>query len=427
MAHRKQVLASGLVASIAALLFLLQVIRPAASQLTHGFSSYYTASRLVREGWSVADFYDDGWFQSQTERLGFVGAEDVYNLNPPSTALLFWPLSGLSPEDGKAVWTGVNLLLLGLALGGMVRIVRGGPVEVAVGVVLIVSFQPVRENVRLGQVYVLLLALEVALLWTFLDRRAAVAGFWLGMMIGLKTAGAGLVLLLVSQQRWRELFWTVLTVGGVVVASLLLVGIAPWLRYLALLSRFGAHPELAVTAYQSVPGLFLHLFQPDDIWNISPLLNAPALATCLIVASALTTIGLTVQQTWHCAPLAHRDRALAFAAWATLDVALSPVSEDYHYTLLLVPIAILLADWRDARFEHFRLAILVVGIGLIGSPLPYKAPPLTVGGWAVLAYPKLYGALLLWGLATSALANERRRSRRSNLVHPQRTAAPESV
>jgi hypothetical protein len=194
---------------------------------------------------------------------------------------------------------------------------------------------------------------------------------------------------------------------AIVAASLLVLGVGPWLRYAALLGRFGTHPELAVTAYQDVPGLFLHLFRPDDTWNPSPLLAAPVLATFLIVASALTMVGLTLRQTWWLDPASRRARALAFAAWVTLDVVLSPVSEDYHYVLELAPIAILLADWRDARPGRRWLAILVIGIGLIGAPLPYKVASLAMGGWSLLAYPKLYGALLLWGLAFSALHRER--------------------
>jgi hypothetical protein len=35
---------------------------------------------------------------------------------------------------------------------------------------------------------------------------------------------------------------------------------------------------------------------------------------------------------------------------------------------------------------------------LIGLPLPYEAVPLSRGALALLAYPRLYGGLLLWGL-----------------------------
>jgi hypothetical protein len=33
-----------------------------ASRPSHGFASYYTASKLLIEGEDVADFYDDDWF-----------------------------------------------------------------------------------------------------------------------------------------------------------------------------------------------------------------------------------------------------------------------------------------------------------------------------------------------------------------------------
>ena len=33
---------------------------------------------------------------------------------------------------------------------------------------------------------------------------------------------------------------------------------------------------------------------------------------------------------------------------------------------------------------------------LIGADLPYLSPRVADGAWALFAYPKLYGALLLW-------------------------------
>jgi len=42
---------------------VLNAVRP-----SHGFASYYTASRLLIEGEDVADFYDDDWFASNVEK-----------------------------------------------------------------------------------------------------------------------------------------------------------------------------------------------------------------------------------------------------------------------------------------------------------------------------------------------------------------------
>src|SRR5690606_5556584 len=118
-------------------------------------------------------------------------------------------------------------------------------------------------------------------------------------------------------------------------------------------------------------------------------------------------------------------RVLAVAAWATLDVAFSPVSADYHYVLMLAPIGILLADWRDTRPSWAWLANLVFGNCLMGAPLPYKSPSLALGGWSIFAYPKLYGALLLWILTIAALRQEQSVSYRERFLRPRPSPALE--
>ncbi|HVC34155.1 MAG TPA: glycosyltransferase family 87 protein [Chloroflexota bacterium] len=392
-----------------ALAFLLLVARPAATHLTHGFSAYDTAARLLLEGQSPIRFYDDDWFRQQTIRLGFAGADDIYNLNPPTTALLLWPLAGLDPISAKVAWTALNLSFLALALFGLVHLTRGGLPAAVVGVVIVAVFQPVREEIGLGQAYALLLALEVALLWADQTRRDPVVGLVLGTMLSFKTAGIALPGLLLAQRRWRALDWTALTGAAIVAITLPWLGVEAWGRYLSLLSRFGGQPEIAVTAYQDLPGVWLHLFRFDQIWNPAPLVVLPWLALILLAATAFGLVGYTTRVTWATEPPSAQARTLAFAAWASLSLVLSPVSEDYHYTLLLVPIAIVLADWRDSPRSWRTATILALAVFLVGAPLPYKAPALTAGAWALLAYPKLYGALLIWWLSVSALRRDKRR------------------
>ena len=217
MARARLAAPARLLAVALLLLFIWWVALPAATRPTHGFSAYYTAARLVLEGQDPARFYDDDWFREQTVRLGFAGAEDIYNVNPPTAALLLLPLAGLTPQVARAIWTGLNLLCLGLALAGLLRLtcgdalasvgVLGGARDLppagrtarrrrvgqdaltAGGLALLVLFQPAREEVRLGQAYALLLLGEVALLWAYLARRERTAGLLLGLLLGVKTAG----------------------------------------------------------------------------------------------------------------------------------------------------------------------------------------------------------------------------------------------
>ena len=357
----------------------------------------------MRAGADPARFYDDDWFFAATQRIVDGRAGDIYNTNTPVTALLLAPLVGLAPARARVAWTLLNLCFLGLALAVTLRATRGDRLAGALGLGLLALYQPVAQQLYHGQAYALVLLGEAAILWAYLARREALAGGVLGLLLIGKTAGLLLPLLLLAQRRWRALGALLLAVAAVGLGTLPWLGLAAWRVYAAELLRFRGRPEIAVTAYQDLPGLLAHLFRPDPRWNPTPLLDAPRLATALLLPLALALVAPTLLATWRADPAARRGRALPFAAWMCLTVILSPVSEGYHFTLLLVPIAILLADWREVRPAPGRAALTLLGVGLLAAPLPYQDPRLAAGAWALCAYPRLYGALILWALALLAL------------------------
>ena len=65
-------------------------------------------------------------------------------------------------------------------------------------------------------------------------------------------------------------------------------------------------------------------------------------------------------------------------------------------------------------------ALALAGL-LIGAPLPYKSARVQASWLALLAYPRVYGAYLLWGWIAWALAGAKQ-SRRSDVGVPQRLA-----
>ena len=81
---------------------------------------------------------------------------------------------------------------------------------------------------------------------------------------------------------------------------------------------------------------------PAPVKETAPTSPAPRgtsrLLLILVVAVAL--VSLTFWSTYSAGSTSAEARALAFAAWATVDLVLGPASEDYHYTVLLAPIAI---------------------------------------------------------------------------------------
>jgi hypothetical protein len=88
---------------------------------------------------------------------------------------------------------------------------------------------------------------------------------------------------------------------------------------------------------------------------------------------------------------------MVFGAFIIAGVILSPVSLDYHYTILLLPILLLIA-WIRKNPSILLWILLLIFVVLITADTPYTSSRISGGGWAVFAYPKLYGAIGLWGV-----------------------------
>lgn len=364
----------------------------AATRPSHGFVAYYTAAQLVRRGANVNRFYDDDWFRAQTEAQQ-PAASDIYNVNLPTTALLLLPLAGLSYTGARVIWTLFNLVCL-IGAGGWLLQQAGLRGLWGLGfIAFTLLYQPLYANFRLGQAYVLLFGLLVMAWYGYRSRRPGILGVSLGLMLALKTAGILLWPLLLIRRRWRALMWGVASVLVVVLVSLPWLGLEAWQTYFHLLPGLNARPEMAVTAYQTQLSFVRHLFTFDARWNPAPLLPASALGIWLPWVSFAVLAGLSAY--W-----AHtmQQADLVFAAFVVANVILSPVSVDYHYTLLLVPIAVLLA-WARTQMSRRLWIVLGAAISLIAADLPYRSLQQAEGARALLAYPKLYGAWLLWGLA----------------------------
>jgi hypothetical protein len=91
---------------------------------------------------------------------------------------------------------------------------------------------------------------------------------------------------------------------------------------------------------------------------------------------------------------------LTLALFTALIVASAPFGEGYHAVLALP--ALLVAAWwawRGGRYGSWTWMLwgaLALAALLLAAPLPYKSPALAAGWLALLAYPRVYGAYLLW-------------------------------
>jgi len=392
---------------VALAVFIQRVFIPAAKTVTYGFMGYYTASWLLAHGQWTPEFYDDARFTPQVEALSGGKIGDIISYNPPAVALILLPLVGLSPENARWIWTLMNGVLLALACGIMFRTLAhtqpvSGWLWLALSA-LALAYAPLAENFRFGQVYVFLLLLYAVGLWALVREQEAVAGLGLGLAGVLKVSGLPIWLLLLTRRWPRFPWWLYLVPMALVILSLPLLTPA---MYFAFLSRIPAElsstPWITLTEYQTTNSFFAHFFRFDAQFNPAPLADWPALADVL----TLLVVGLSLTFTLWRSRLA--DVTLAFAAATVLSVVIYPVAEQYHYTLLLLPLSVLAVDIAAHGGSPRFILAWALAAALLALPLPYRDIHLSTGWLSLLAYPRLYGGWLLWGLLIKRMKGEMR-------------------
>jgi hypothetical protein len=106
-------------------------------------------------------------------------------------------------------------------------------------------------------------------------------------------------------------------------------------------------------------------------------------------------------------PLPWRD-LLTLALFAALLPANGPVGAGHHYVLAL-PSLVIACWWAwEAGLGRLAWGVLIGAAFMMGAPLPYLSPRFAGGWMALFAYPRVYGAYLLWGWLAWALCGRRR-------------------
>ena len=387
LAARMQILSRMLALALLALVLAIFAARtaiPAAQRLTHGFLAYYVAGQALRDGEPGKRLYDDEWFAARVMEVSHGTVTDI-NINPPPLAVAWVPFAYLSAEDSLRLWIALNVLCLGLSLW-LIAVELGWSRRlwaiVAVTTLLTLA-APTREQIALGQMYACILLLYVIGWRAYVHRSDALAGIAVGLAIALKTQGWPIGLLMLAQRRWSAAWWVIATAAVAGLATLPWVGLDAWRAFLFEAIPSTTTPWATLTAYQDTLGFWQHLFRYDAQRNPNPLFDAPALAAVLTLS---TTIGACVALI-----VGKRTASVGFAAAVVLTEVLSPVAEQYHYVVMLLPLGVLWhAAWRSNNAALGCCAL--VATLLLACPIDYKsAHP----AWAILHnYPRLLGGWL---------------------------------
>ncbi|MDF5753003.1 glycosyltransferase family 87 protein [Spongiactinospora sp. TRM90649] len=335
---------------------------------------------------------------------------------PPVAALLAVPLAWMSWVEAQWVWTAGVFLALALAVRYAFRplLERTGqsrdwaaPLLFAVLMVACTYLMPIRDQVRFGQVDILLVALCLA---DCLARRP----WWpRGLLIGIATAvkltpGVFLIYLLVTSwgrdhdkgQR-QALYVAVLTAGLLSVLPFLVIpqdAAQFWFSALLDNGRVGAN---TATTNQSMRGMLLRLYWPEPL-------------STLLWAALVAVVG------WYGFRRAKEayaagDTPTAVALAALMAVLLSPVAWIHHLAWVVVVLGALVGAGRDrvrllvaaGVWLYYVVPIPWYGVTIRAAEIPVVSP--VIGRIVQNAFG--LGALGLVWLLGSWLPRRRERGR----------------
>jgi hypothetical protein len=379
-------------AVIAAVAWFVLRVLSSAGETRGEIAAYWTAARLVSEKAPVERFYDDEAFRSSMHALG-IAQNDIWYPNPPTTALVFLPFAGLSYETARMAWLALSSVLTLATVAWLAHAARLRGAFLVVFVLFGLHGQPVIANLRHGQIYALVTALIAVAAAGVRDARSWAFGGALGVLAGLKLAGSHLWLLTVPKRIRPAFLWGLATAGIAVALSIPYVGVAGWRAFFSVPARIARDTSFSVTAFQSLGGLLRRLFVPEAAWNPRALFDAPLLAGTLAIASQVLLVGIVLSLAFR-----GRDWTLTFSAAVLAGLVASPFSQDYSYSQSVVPVALILAALQECPRPGPVLAALGA-LFLIGGSNWHKAMALQEGAAVLLAYPKVYGALVLLLLA----------------------------
>ena len=302
---------------------------------------------------------------------------------PPAAALFAVPLALMPWPAAQLVWVPFIYVPLAVVIWYayaplLRRAGRMRPVVFAVVFAVCAYLFPVRDEMRFGQVDMVLLAMAVA------DCAASRPRWPRGALVGLATAiklvpGVFIVYLWLSGRRRAALTAVITAVAWTLGAWLVLPqdSATYWTSVIFDPGRLGSN---AGTSNQSLRGLLLRQFLPGHLPG----------AVWAAVAVAVAVAGFALARR-----LARESRQMeGIAVTALLSVLLSPVSWIHHFLVAVVAIGAILADGRSPRrvaiaagtAVYFALTIPWWGQSLAGlRDVPTLAARIVQDGFGIAA------------------------------------------
>jgi hypothetical protein len=361
------------------------------------FLSYYVGASAVQQGKPIYTL------ETHDSVSASIGIRQVGRyLYPPTFAILIQPFLLMSPYVASLFWFFVNVGLLLIGVGFLLRQGNLQDHRMRVALLLLpVLFTPVLMTLYLGQVNILIFMLIVLVWLTFVDGRRYSSGVLLALAAWIKIWPIILIAYFVWKREWK-------VVSGALVGLLLIGAVTFALAGNGQTISFFTDklPEISQGTEpgidhlnQSIPGVFAKTFAPSSNY-VHPLIQSPTLAQ---QGSRIAVLLLMVTTIFLCSwPITLKDREQFSTEFMLVVIAAMLITGrlfESNLTLLL-PAYFLIAEklhgeqiinWRQVALPIASVVLIDIHrvIWTLANPDKQALP------WVLLIFPFL-GVMLVW-------------------------------
>ena len=331
------------------------------------FFQEYSSARNWAQGLPVYTELDDAVRRYLGREVDHDRSSVFINAHPPAAVLLALPFSRMAFDRAFLAWNVASLLMLAACFGIVTRQL-GVPFSAwSVGpvVVLLLLCHPLWEQLRQGQLSLILLFLITGTWAAERSGRPLLAGMLLGTALSIKLIPGFLLLYYVWRGQWRVVASGLGTLALVTLSTATLFGLDAYRTYLQEVlpevQRFRAGWDNL-----SLWGFWSRLLDPGAEqalrFKTAPLVYSPLLARILIGASVFAVAGVVAWATHPGRPREENDMTFGMATIAM--VLISPIAWDHYFLLLLVPVVLCWLNLPASR--PWQVAFFII-VGMMWS------------------------------------------------------------
>jgi len=372
-------------------------------KLTYGFAAYYTFSKILYTGEDLSRGYEAEYFNEKINEYGFKNIYDLYNIIP-SNAFVYLPVVWLAPETAKITWGIFSIILL---LSASIILLNAFNIKLTsnsglIYLIIIFLWYPVYENIALGQMYIFLFFLFSLSMYGLSKGRKFMNYFPVILSVLFKGYGIFYYTWLLVTKRYKEFIVSLILIAGLIIISLPVIHLSVWKTFLDVtFTTLGRFNEDSNVAYQTINGFVRHLFVYHNELNPNTILNIPTnFVFAFVIVINLLFAGLLLIKSKKLSGNPGYSLLSLSAVFAS-SVTTAPMAEEYTY-ILFIPLVIALGCLLFKVSPENPTGLItgpkifyVFAVLEIMLPIHYKHMQNYTFPSYLLAYPKLYGGLIL--------------------------------